>query len=316
MFAALVAAVLAGGPVASAKSPSLHVPTAGLQGIHKIKHVVIIMQENRSFDQYFGTYPGADGIPGVAGNPGTVPCIPDPQSQTGCDAPFHDTNDVNYGGPHSYAAANGDIDNGAMDGFVVQKGQSPQCQKPNQPACSQGATVDVMGYHTGDDIPNYWAYAQNFVLQDHMFEPVPSWSEPSHLYTVSNWSATCDTTTASCVNDPARPGYPTSSTRYRWTDITYLLHKAGVSWRYYVFTGSEPDCAQDQLITCNLTSGGGQTAKTPSIWNPLPDFTTVRKDNQLGNMESISYFFSDAKAGSLPAVSWVIPSGIVSEHPP
>ena len=47
-------------------------------GIHKIKHVVIIMQENRSFDSYFGTYPGADGIPGLAGNPGKVPCIPDP----------------------------------------------------------------------------------------------------------------------------------------------------------------------------------------------------------------------------------------------
>ncbi len=47
--------------------------------IHKIKHVVIIMQENRSFDQYFGTFRGADGIPGLAGNPGAVPCIPDPQ---------------------------------------------------------------------------------------------------------------------------------------------------------------------------------------------------------------------------------------------
>src|SRR5205085_10849393 len=46
--------------------------------IHRIKHVVVIMQENRSFDQYFGTYPGADGIPGRAGNPGTVPCVPDP----------------------------------------------------------------------------------------------------------------------------------------------------------------------------------------------------------------------------------------------
>ena len=50
------------------------------QGIHKIKHVVIIMQENRSFDSYFGTYPGADGIPGLAGNPGQVPCVPDPSA--------------------------------------------------------------------------------------------------------------------------------------------------------------------------------------------------------------------------------------------
>ena len=50
-------------------------------GIHKIQHVVVIMQENRSFDSYFGTYPGADGIPGLAGNPGTVPCLPDPRGE-------------------------------------------------------------------------------------------------------------------------------------------------------------------------------------------------------------------------------------------
>ena len=51
--------------------------TVTVNGIFKIKHVVIIMQENRSFDQYFGTFPGADGIPGLAGNLGTVPCVPD-----------------------------------------------------------------------------------------------------------------------------------------------------------------------------------------------------------------------------------------------
>ncbi len=53
-------------------------PKLALHGIHKIRHVVIIMQENRSFDSYFGTYKGADGIPGLAGNPGRVPCVPDP----------------------------------------------------------------------------------------------------------------------------------------------------------------------------------------------------------------------------------------------
>ena len=47
------------------------------RGIHKIRHVVVIMQENRSFDAYFGTFPHAAGIPGLAGHPGKVPCIPD-----------------------------------------------------------------------------------------------------------------------------------------------------------------------------------------------------------------------------------------------
>ena len=95
-----------------------------VNGIHKIKHVVIIMQENRSFDQYFGTYPGADGIPGLAGNPGTVPCVPDPMNG-GCVEPFHDTSDKNYGGPHGRRTRRrldcADIDGGA-DGRVRRPG--------------------------------------------------------------------------------------------------------------------------------------------------------------------------------------------------
>ena len=65
-------------------------------GIHKIRHVVIIMQENRSFDSYFGTYPGADGIPMKDGVP-TV-CVPDPANGT-CVRPFHDRHDRNLGRP-------------------------------------------------------------------------------------------------------------------------------------------------------------------------------------------------------------------------
>src|SRR3954468_6172239 len=63
-------------------------------GIHHIKHVVVIMQENRSFDSYFGTYPGADGIPMKSGVP-TV-CVPDPKTHV-CVKPFHDTSDHNPG---------------------------------------------------------------------------------------------------------------------------------------------------------------------------------------------------------------------------
>src|SRR5271169_947533 len=63
-------------------------------GIHKIKHVIVIMQENRSFDSYFGAYPGADGIPVKNGQP-TV-CVPDPVTKA-CVAPFHDVDDINGG---------------------------------------------------------------------------------------------------------------------------------------------------------------------------------------------------------------------------
>ena len=75
--------------------------------IHKIKHVVVIMQENRSFDSYFGTFPGADGIPMKAGVP-TV-CVPDP-AKGGCQRPYHDPSVVNAGGPHNHVSALGDVE--------------------------------------------------------------------------------------------------------------------------------------------------------------------------------------------------------------
>jgi phospholipase C len=59
-----------------------------------------------------------------------------------------------------------------------------------------------------------------------------------------------------------------------------------------------------------------QRSRTPGIWNPLPYFDTVHQDGQAGNIQSLSNFYSAAKAGTLPAVSWVIPNGRVSEHPP
>jgi phospholipase C len=59
-----------------------------------------------------------------------------------------------------------------------------------------------------------------------------------------------------------------------------------------------------------------QNAKTPGIWNPLPWFTTVHKNRQLRNIVSMKYFFRDARKGKLPAVSWLVPSDAVSDHPP
>jgi phospholipase C len=91
------------------------------------------------------------------------------------------------------------------------------------------------------------------------------------------------------------------------------MHRAGVSWRYYVFNGTEPDCANDALLTCPPVR---QKATTPGIWNPLLRFDTVRNDHQLSNITSIKNFYTSAANGRLPDVSWVIPSGEVSEHPP
>ena len=203
-----------------------------------------------------------------------------------------------------------------------------------------------MGWKDAREIPNYWTYAQQFVLQDHMFEPNASWSLPEHLFMVSEWSAHCTTpgSPASCTNALQKPGSPpdfqtgtkknkpaTTTAQvpamdfegdpitvptgpdYAWTDLTYLLHKNNVPWGYYVVAGTEPDCRNDAAMSCTAVN---QNANTPGIWNPLPYFDTVREDGQQSNIQSVANFYTQAASGTLPAVSWVVPSGAVSEHPP
>ena len=293
-------------------------PAAAVQGINKIDHVVVITQENRSFDSYFGTFPGADGIPRRHGR--FVPCVPD-GSRPGCTRPFHDRSDRDRGGPHGDKAAVADIAGGRMNGFVREaQTATTQCGDTNDPACSLGAPRLVMGYHNGKDIPNYWTYARRFVLQDHMFSAVRSWSLPAHLYGVSGWSALCPKPAdpGACrtnISDPRLvvPGLLHQRADFQWTDITYLLHKYGVSWRYYIERGSQPDCADNNAIVCPAVRQG---PRTPGIWNPLPKFDTVKADHQRRNVQAMSHFFQAARTGTLPAVSWVTPSQTVSEHPP
>jgi phospholipase C len=292
-------------------------------GSAKIQHVIVIMQENRSFDNYFGTYPGADGIPMQNGVPAV--CNTDPMTGS-CVAPYHDTRLTSmYGGPHTSHAAAIDIGGGKMDGFMkaFRASATTTCQGTDNPACVQPVNPEVMGYHTAAEIPNYWTYAQNFVLQDHMFEPTTSWSLPSHLFMVSEWSAVCATAGVAsscssagddvqclqfCADSP--PKGPTPD--YAWTDLTYLLHKANVSWSYFVAPGSEPDCA-DGSTSCPAKP---QSALTPEIWNPLPLFDTVKQDGELGNVRPVSDFMTEAGNGTLPSVSWVVPSQAESDHPP
>jgi len=339
------------GIVPAERPPKAPAPSAG-QGIHKIKHVVVIMQENRSFDSYFGTYPGANGLPRDSRGNFTT-CIPDPNAGK-CSAPYHDPNLTNAGGPHYKNSAEEDIDGGKMDGFVRVDEASGLSHggdlDTNALGCATTlrppACVDVMGYHDQREIPNYWAYANNYVLQDRMFEPSLSWSLVSHLYMVSAWSALCPHSpdASSCVSEntfPDADGVPATSNPllsqitgaavgilqpadgddlpnspqppdFAWTDITYLLYKHHVSWGYYVQRGTEPDCASG-AATCAPVP---QVVSTPEIWNPLPDFATVHQDNQLGNIQDSNNIFTAAADGTLPAVSWVIPSGDDSEHPP
>ncbi len=304
----------------------------------KIKHIVIIMQENRSFDEYFGTYPGADGIPMQNGVP-TV-CLPDPKLNQ-CDKPFHNPLDINVGGPHSTTSALGDLNSGQMNGFVqvFRRSEKPctptgstatpsaqatptasptfnaNSTQPTAAICQQNMVPDVVGWHDAREIPNYWTYAKNFVLQDKMFAPSTAGSLPEHLFLVSAWSAVCsqasDPNTCTSMLD-GKGGLTTPSAEYPWTDLTYLLYKNNISWAYYLSEGTQPDCADNEM----LCTPAGQTHKVPSIWNPLPAFDTVKQDGQLAQVQPVDHFYTAAKDGKLPAVSWVIPNSRVSEHSP
>jgi phospholipase C len=99
---------------------------------------------------------------------------------------------------------------------------------------------------------------------------------------------------------------------YEWTDLTYLLYKAKISWAYYLSEGTEPDC-QDDAMLCQPQK---QSAKVPGIWNPLPAFDTVKQDHQVANVQTVDNYYTAAKNGTLPAVSWIVPDNTVSEHPP
>ncbi len=315
-------------------------------GIHKIRHVIIIFQENRSFDSYFGTFPGADGIPMKDGMP-TV-CLPDPALGR-CVRPYPDHADVNYGGPHDAGASAVDVGNGRMNGFIREASgpkKSSSCL-PSQPACAFAIhAADIMGYHTRSDIPNYWTWAHNFVLQDHMFESIHSWSFPSHLYLVSGWSADCviPKDPASCYSSlMPKLATPTDPTPYAWTEITWLLHRAGVSWAWFLDHGgsSVQGHVKPKSPKRNHTIKEGVTAhmavprttpatphkktshilppagqRVPAIWDVLPGFTDVHNDRQLANIKTDAMFFTEAKDGTLPAVSWLLPDPVDSEHPP
>jgi len=265
----VLAAVLIPQPVRTQPAP----PPVAPPGLEKIQQFVFIMQENRSFDHYFGTYPGAEGMPpGVCLPNGAGPCV----------ALYHNTAAVNQGGAHSYSNALACIDGGLMDGFLA------------------GSLGDVMGWHDYHELPNYWSYANLYVLQDRLFESVLSYSLPAHLYMLAAQSGG--------YVSSAGQRFPPS---YGFPEITLLLGSGQINWKYYVNRGGAAGAA-------DLNDGDANVDETTyTFWNPLPAFPTVKNDpTQFGRLTNATQFYTDAQNGTLPQVSWVIPNNVQSEHPP
>jgi phospholipase C len=164
-----------------------------------IKNIVVVLQENHSFDNYFGTFPGADGTSGKS------ICLPASLGSAKCVSPFHESNLTPVDMNHGHVAAHADYDGGKMDAFVYT-------EKNNE----------TMGYYDGGDLPRYWKAAQQYVLCDRYFTSVMSQSAPNHLHLVAG--------TAGGLLDNNVP--PTLN----FPPIFEQLDKAGVTWKVYGFT--------------------------------------------------------------------------------
>ena len=188
---AALAVLLAG--VCSGSGPSAP-PFVAPPGIHKIQHVIVIMQENRSFDNYFGTYPGRRRDPDGARRAHGV--HPRPRRAALRPAVRRPHRRRTAAGRTRNANALADVDHGKMDGFVASSARRAARrarESATRRACDVPAAAIARrhGLPHGSDLPNYWTYARDFVLQDHMFEPDASWSLPAHLFLVSEWAAAC-----------------------------------------------------------------------------------------------------------------------------
>jgi phospholipase C len=273
---------------------ALHTPTVKGAGLEKIQHVVFIIKENRSFDSYFGAFPGADGaISGRTSNGTPIPLAPTPDR-------------LPYDLGHFRQDALRAVDGGKMDSFDL---------------LDNGNVDGVMLPYTQmreADIPNYFAYARHFVLADRMFSSMTGPSFPNHLFTVAAQSG-------GAVNNP-KPGLsrgaidnskpeswgcdsdPDDSVEvvnsngeitlqppcFDFQTLADRMEAAGVTWKYYAPTRGNPGYMWSALDAI-------KHIRFSPLWTEK-----VVPDGQ---------FAEDARHGRLPAVSWLV-TGEASEHPP
>jgi phospholipase C len=259
-------------------------PPTATPGLEKIQQFVFIMQENRSFDHYFGTMPGVRGfsdptaITLPTGNP--VFYQPDSTHAQGYLLPFHyDTRSSSAqatpGTDHSWPTQHQAWDNGKMDQWIPAKGEY------------------TMGYFKQQDIPFHWALAEAFTICDNYHCSVLGPTNPNRLHM---WTGMIDPNGTGggpiIDNSPAFNNVILS-----WTTYPERLEQAGISWKVY----QEEDNYDD-----NALAWFTQYANAPSS-SPL-------------RQRGISFglagdFEADARAGRLPQVSWLVAPTAQTEHP-
>lgn len=273
------------GTVWNQFTPFVSVPPSNAS-FGKIKHIVFIIKENRSFDSYFGTFPGANGATTGKLHTGQVITLghtPDP--------PKHDMG-------HEWTDNHGDVDGGLMDRFDQEL------------TCSVNGDLQCMSQLYQSDIPNYWTYAQNYSLADEAFSSVESGSYPAHLAMVAG--------SALNVLDN-----PRSSAKAQWgcdaisgSNVAYMQSNNVVSSEFPCFTDTTlGDLADAAGVSWKAYSAlAGQSGY---IYNPYRSFSNIFYGADWGTkVVPISNFVTDALAGQLPAISWLTPPSPQTDHPP
>jgi phospholipase C len=278
-LALAVAPSVLGTPAASAGTTSdadqLHTTTP-------IKHFVVVMQSGHSFDNYFGTYPGADGLPAGV-------CMPGAAAPAGggtppaCVAPYDLRGSSLAGLGQSREIFDAQYAKGQMNGFLSAFGGRNTVG--NQP----------MGHYDRQDLPYYWNVADNYVLFDRMFSSSSGGSVWNRMFWVSG---TPGNTAADALPAGGLDAVPT---------IFDSLQKAGVSWKFYV---------QNYQPAVTFRSHPTGKAAAQLVRVPLLNYNRFLDDPALNShIVDMSQYYKDVASGNLPAVSFMTPSG-PSEHAP
>jgi phospholipase C len=305
----------AGPPSASADAGPVTTTSPGATiapGKNPIKHVIFLVKENHTFDNYFGKYPGADG----ATRGKTLQCdngYAPGQTVKLQPAPYEYPHDLG----HAFAPGLTAIDGGAMDGFnCVTYGD------------------DLTGYTQFDrkSLPAYWALADRFVLADHFFTSMYGPTFPEHLYTVAAQSygivdnkTTIDTPGNYC-DDPSE-----HTRRFPIEDLTtrdtktimdleeHFLDNAVNPYKIYAYWVDTPTCINIKVLPDQLEKAGvsWKYYAMPNQWmNALQAIKHVRLGPMWDNVQDPSTILRDLQDNQLPAVSWLIPpEGNPNEHP-
>jgi phospholipase C len=244
-----------------------------------ITHFVVIMQENHTFDNYFGTYPGANGIPSGVKMP-----IDPKNPATGFVEPWYVGASTITDLSHSASAFQEQYDSGKMDGFVSALNRRHQDGRIS------------MGYYDDRDIPYYWNVADHYVLFDRFFSSAKDGSFANHMYLAAGIrppSLRHDEIAGQLANTPT---------------IFDRLQEAKISWKFYVQN-------YDPTITYRNEEAAGNRA-SQVIWVPLLNFDRFIDNPTLSShIVDLSQYYEDLRQGTLPAVAYIVPSG-TSEHPP